>query len=51
MLLVGADRLGGAVDDSAEHFRVSGAGLALTAPPDVAASGDEPKGDQDSIYG
>ena len=51
MLLVGADRLGSAVDDSADHFRVSGARLALTAPPNIAAPDDEAQGDDDGKDG
>ena len=51
MLLVGADCPGSAVDDSAEHFRVSGARLAVAATPDVAAPGDEAQGDEDGENG
>ena len=48
---MGADGLRCAMDDGAEHFGVPGARLALTASPDVTASGDEGQRDDDSEDG
>ena len=51
LLLVGADCLRGAVDDSAEHFCVAGVRLALMASPNVAAPGNEGQRDDDGKDG